>query len=183
MAKRPKRHHARHVLYQPSDEARRFVLAMAGLGMTTDSIRCVIDPRMSKTTFYRAFRDELQNGSAHMHALVASKLKQAVENGAPWAIMLSARNLPQFRWDRSGKDGLVLPPGGGVDGIQISFVSPSKPAEPVDVTPPSPYPADAQPDYTRQAIEPPRQRERTAFGIVEQPRSVFDRGSNDDWMK
>src|SRR5262245_37873981 len=122
-----KRHHPRNALYKPSDEARRFVLAMSGLNMTTDSIRQVIDPAMSKTTFFRAFRKELETGSARMHSLVANKLVKAVEDEKPWAIMMMARNLSQLRWDRSGKDGLVLPPPGEADQtLAITFDSPPR---------------------------------------------------------
>jgi hypothetical protein len=80
-AKQPpkqKRHHSRSMRYVPSDEARRFVLAMARLHMTQDSIRRVIDPNMSKTTFHKAFKGELENGSACMHGLIANKLKEAM---------------------------------------------------------------------------------------------------------
>jgi hypothetical protein len=43
------------------------------------------------------------------------------------------------------------------DGIEITFVSPSRPREPVSMTPPSPY-QDAKPDYDRPAIAAPPER-------------------------
>ena len=52
--------------------------------------------------------------------------------------------------------------------MTINFVVPSKrePAPmPLDVTPPA-YPADAQPDYTRPALEPPRPRQQTPTGAI-----------------
>jgi hypothetical protein len=157
-----KPHHSRSRRYVPSEEARRFVLAMSGLNMTTDSIRCVIDPRMSKTTFYRAFRYELQNGSAHLHALVASKLQKAIDEEKPWAIMMAARNLPQYRWDRSGRDGLVLPPPGeGGQNIEITFITPAAKgaqAAPVDVTPPSDVYVNQPADLSKPALPAPTSR-------------------------
>jgi hypothetical protein len=52
--------------------------------------------------------------------------------------------------------------------ININFVTPSKKPEPIDITPPpppSPY-ADAKPDLSRPAIEPPRPRFRTSTGAI-----------------
>jgi hypothetical protein len=86
----------------------------------------------------------------------------------------------------------LLPPDaiGQADGegiaLQINFVAPTKKPEPIDVTPspPAPSPYEGQPaDLSRPAIEPPRPRQRTDFGIVEQPRSVFDRGDPKGWMR
>jgi hypothetical protein len=169
--------------YVPSAEAKRFVLAMSGLSMTHDSIRQVIDPHMSKTTFYKAFRKELNTGNAAFHGLVASKLVKAVEEEKPWALMMCARNLSQFRWDRSGKDGVVLPPPGESEPIiKISFVSPNTEPEPLDITP-SAYPSDAKPDYSKPALPAPPERTRTDFGIVEHRSPFGNRGHKDDWMR
>jgi hypothetical protein len=134
--------------------------------------------------------------------LAASKYFQALEAGESWAIRMAMRN--RFNWVTEGSQ--LLPPDhlGQADGegiaLQINFVSPSKKPEPLDVTPPQPPPyQDAKPDYDRPAIEPPRERRQTDFGIVEAPRpvrmspsyesqigeprpSIFDRGSKDGWM-
>jgi hypothetical protein len=65
-----------------------------------------------------------------------------------------------------------LPAGDQPEMLQINFVVPSRKEEPPIIdTEPSAYPSDAKPDYGRPALEPPRPRQRTDFGIVEQPRS------------
>ena len=48
--------------------------------------------------------------------------------------------------------------------------------------------ANKTPDYSLPAIEPPRPRQSTPYGVVEQPRSepprsAFDQGGKTDWMK
>jgi hypothetical protein len=56
----------------------------------------------------------------------------------------------------------------------------------INVTPapqPAAYAADTKPNYDVPAIEGPPKRVTTEFGIVEQPRSAFDRGGPCDWMK
>jgi hypothetical protein len=184
-----------NVPYVPSEKDREYVAAMAGVHMTADSIRRAIDHRMSKTTFYKAFRDELKTGSARIHGKVADKLMKAIDEGKPWAIQGALRNLPQFRWDQYGK---VIPhtPDIDIDNdfVRINFVTPSRKPEPVDV---SPYAGQAA-DLSRTAIEPPRDRTHTDFGVYEAPRSdgpsyqsqtgepppsIFDQGSSKGWMK
>jgi hypothetical protein len=81
---------------------------------------------------------------------------------------------------------LPPPDDGGLGDIRISFVYPSKPPEPVDVMPPQPatgYAPGAPADYSKPALPAPPERVKTEFGIVEQPRSIFDRGKSTDWLK
>jgi hypothetical protein len=63
--------------------------------------------------------------------------------------------------------------------MQIRFIVPDKrePEPLLDVTPQtaSPY-ADAKPDLSRPAIEPPRPRQTTPFG------SIWERPKPTDWM-
>jgi hypothetical protein len=135
-------------------------------------------------TLYKHFKHEMANGSALLHSLVASKFHDAIDKGAPWALMMALRNLPGYRFDRYDKGVLPFAPGNDEPtDIRISFVCPSKRAEPIDVMPPSPYPPDAPADYSKPALPVPPERIKTEFGIVEHPRSVFDRGAPNDWMK
>jgi hypothetical protein len=154
---------------------------------------------MSKTTFYKAFRDELKTGSARIHGKVADKLMQAIDDGKPWAIQGCLRNLPQFRWDQYGK---FIPHTPDIDTdndfVRINFVAPAAKYGPAALAAQPAYPADAQPDYSKPAIEPPRERQHTDFGVYEAPRSdgpsyesqvgeskpsIFDQGSSKGWMK
>ena len=189
-----KKHRGGMPAYKPTEQERRFVAVMSGMGLTTEMIRKVIGGRgktgkLSKTALWKHFSRELECGSAEMHALLASKIRKAVEEEKPWAILAAARNLSGFRWDRYDKSAL-LPPSDNVEDIHVHFVLPDKKPEPLDVTPPQPtgYAPDAPADYSKVAIEPPRPRRETGFGIIETPReppqSVFDRGGGPgDWMK
>jgi hypothetical protein len=132
-----------------------------------------------------------------MHALLASKIRKAVEEEKPWAILAAARNLSGFRWDRYDKSALLLP-SDNVEDIHVHFVLPDKKPEPLDVTPPQPtgYAPDAPADYSKPALPALPKRIETEFGIIEHrgptyqdqmggsdPPSAFDRGGPRDWMK
>jgi hypothetical protein len=103
-----KKHKGGMPAYKPTDQERRFVACMSGFGMTTEMIRKVIGGRgrsgiLSRTALWKHFRRELECGSSEMHAIVASQLRAACEEGKPWALLAAARNLPQFRWDWQGR--------------------------------------------------------------------------------
>jgi hypothetical protein len=140
---------------------------------------------IAKATFARVFRRELAEGGARLKQLISSKYYDALREGRDWAIRAGLRN--RFGWTFEGPS----PPDpdviGAIEGdqqIQITFVVPSRKEKPpiIDAER-SAYPSDAKPDYGRPALEPPRPRQRTDYGIVEQPRSVFDRGDPKGWMR
>jgi hypothetical protein len=201
-----KRYGKRTPSFKPTGAHRKLVEQLIALHVTWDEIRqLIINPHtgepISKVTLNRYFKRQLAAGGAMLKELAASKYFQALKAGEPWAIRMAMRN--RFNWVTEGSQ--LLPPDhlGQADGegiaLQINFVSPSKKPEPIEVAP-SPY-QNAQPNYDVPAIEKPRLRQRTDFGIIEQPReprshpsyesqtgeprpSIFDRGGGKDgWMK
>jgi hypothetical protein len=184
----------------PTPEQRRIVAILSGFNVNQDEI-CKLIPgcngnrRISKITLHRHFKAELQTGNVTLKELIARKYVDALEAGEAWAIRLGLKN--KYRW--SIGDNAALPPemineGDGTPEMQITFVVPSRKEEPIDVTPP-PH-QNAQPNYDVPAIEKPRERTRTDFGIVEQPRSyetqmpraeqppsIWSRGDKNGWMK
>jgi hypothetical protein len=188
-----KRHGGGMPAYKPTEQERRCVAIMSGFGMPTAMIRAAIGGRgktgkLSKSALWRHFRRELEGGAARMHELVASKLWDAVSEGKPWAVMAAARNLSGFKWDQYGKTAVPAFANSDDDGdpvIRIKFEMPD-PQPAIDVTPapqPAGYAADAPADYSKPALPAPPERTETPFGIVEQPRSVFDRGNPLGWLK
>jgi hypothetical protein len=188
-----KRHGGGMPAYKPTEQERRCVAIMSGMGAPTALIRAAIGGRgktgkMSKEAFWKHFRKELEGGSGEMHGLVASKFRRAVEDEKPWAILAALRNLAGYKWDQYGKGIAPAFANDGDDGdpvIKIKFEMPdAQPA--IDVTPapqPNPYTNAAPTDAPQ--IEAPRPRVRTDSGaIYEQPRgSIFDKPGSNDWMK
>jgi hypothetical protein len=172
--------------FKPTAEQRRFVAAMAGMGMRHEDICRVLGSGrkyhrgpMARTTLDKHFRHELDGGMALFRFEITTKLREAVRAGQPWAILAALRNV--FRWDR--QDGMPLfahEP----QNIQIQFCMPDKkpegPQPPVDVTP------QPKPDYNLPAIEAPRPRFHTEAGTYEMPRtepSIFQPPNPKGWMR
>jgi hypothetical protein len=196
--------------FQPTAEQRRFVSVMAGMRMTADDICKVLGSGrkgrtgpMSKTCLYRHFKHELESGMACLHFKVASKLRDAIEAGAPWALMMAARNMARFQWDRYNHQGLPLIAGDTEKSIEVVFCLPdAKPQTNGDgrrngysggggSAPVIDAYANKQPDLSLKALEPPRPRQHTEYGIHEQPRepprepprSAFEQPDPKGWMK
>jgi hypothetical protein len=171
--------------FKPTAAHRRLVEQLIALHVTWDEIRqLIINPHsgepVSKVTLNKFFKRELAAGGAMLKELAASKYFEALKAGESWAIRMAMRN--RFNWVTEGSQ--LLPPeaigqgdGEGIN-LQINFVTPSKKPEPVDITPStaSPY-QDAQPDYSKPAIEPPRPRQTTPFG------SIWEKPKPGDWMR
>jgi hypothetical protein len=165
----------------------------------TEICKAIISPDTGKPitrkTLNKYFRVELDTGAAALRALTASKFIECLNEKQPFAVKLAMFN--RFGWRDTG---MPLPEVIGTSdtpSIAVTFHLPDKKTEPVDVTP------RPKPDYSLPAIEGPRPRQRTDFGIVEQPRhqgyrpefpgyqsqtgepppSAFDRGSKNGWMK
>jgi hypothetical protein len=194
--------------FEPSEDQKFMVAAMAGMRMSIDEMRLGIrnsytGAALSKPTFMKAFKHEISEGPARLKGLASSRFYRCLDDAQPWAIRAALRN--RFGWTFEGS---IAPPMmdesfASTPEMRITFVSPTR-REPIDITPPAPDPA-ASPYEGRPAdpalpqIEPPRPRERTDFGIVEQPReprsyesrmpraeeppSIWHRPSKDDWMK
>ena len=118
------------------------------------------DEPIAKATFARVFRRELAEGGARLKQLISSKYYEALREGRDWAIRAGLRN--RFYCD---------------DTIKITFVTPEQ-SEPIDITPPKPEPspyANAAPDLSKPALEPPRPRFETGTGAIwEPPRKPTD---------
>jgi hypothetical protein len=158
--------------FEPTQQQREFVSRMSGMRMTVTDVCKVIG--ISRRTAYKYFRPELESGSAKLHALVANQFVKAIKSGSPWAIQCALRNLQRFRFDRYDKGAVpFLANNDDPTEIKITFhpgPGNKKPEDAaIDVTPAA-Y-ENAQPDYSKPAIEPPRERTRTAFGAIhEAPR-------------
>jgi hypothetical protein len=153
------------------------VMALAGLRMSWDEMRQIVrnpntDQPIAKATFARVFRRELAEGGARLKQLISSKYYEALREGRDWAIRAGLRN--RFNWVFEGSQPLPAEAiGSFADSpeMKIEFVMPDKQPEPVDITPPTASPYEGQqPDMSRPAIEGPRPRQHTDYGIVEEPR-------------
>ena len=159
--------------FQPTAAHRKVVEQLIALHVTWDEIRqLIINPHsgepVSKSTLGKFFKRELAAGGAELKKLAASGYFKALEAGEPWAIRMAMRN--RFGWVTEGSTPVPVEILGqpSDEMMTINFVVPSKrePAPmPLDVTPPA-YPADAQPDYTRPALEPPRPSQQTPTGAI-----------------
>jgi hypothetical protein len=118
-----------------------------------------------------------------LHFEVATKFRDAIKAGAPWALMMALRNMPRWRWDRYDKQtGMpAVADAGEPSTIKVQFVVPSKrPEEPepppsIDLTPQGPQP---QPNYDLKVLPKPSPRIETPFGWLEQRN---DKGKG--WMR
>jgi hypothetical protein len=86
--------------FEPSDEARQFVAAMIGVGMTRESIARVVQCNIK--TLERAFKSEIAAGRAELEGLVTSKYFEALKRGEQWAIQLGLKNFLGVRDDKAG---------------------------------------------------------------------------------
>jgi hypothetical protein len=94
--KATKRRGRGHPPFIPTDEQRRFVIAMAGIRMTWEEIRqLVVNPQtgepITKTTLARAFKRELTNGKAKLKSLVATRFYEALRRGDAWAVQMGLK--------------------------------------------------------------------------------------------
>jgi hypothetical protein len=164
---------------------------MSAMGLNQDLICWAIGSgirgrpgKMSKTCLHAHFANELENGAAILRLEISMKFREAINAGAPWAIMQALRNLAPWRFDRYDSKGMPLL-GDSEKTISIEFVMPSKKPEqpPVDVTPPASA-GPEQPITEVPRIEGPRPRFRTEAGMYEMPRdSIFKPPDPKGWMK
>jgi hypothetical protein len=115
------------------------------------------------STLRKHFAHEISGGRAHIKATAVRGFYEALKARESWAISMAMRNL--YGWDKPGSTGLnfsLTGKDGKPETMRIEFVStrprPDIEAElreppPRDVTP---Y-QDARPDYSRPAIEAPKQ--------------------------
>jgi hypothetical protein len=118
--------------FQPTEDQRRWVRAMAGFKMTWDEMcLLVINPRtgkpISKETFGKAFAAELANGKARLKQLIATKYLERLNAGDAWAIQFGFRHI--FGWQENENDVTVAVNGPDANDksgpmLQVSFVTP-----------------------------------------------------------
>lgn len=118
---------AGHPPFVPTDEQRRFVTAMAGIRMTWEEIRLLINNPMThkpitKTTLSRAFKRELADGKAKLKSLIATRFYEALGQGESWATQMGLKT--QFGWQPDGAGGFTVPPDPTTTTIHIAFVKP-----------------------------------------------------------
>jgi AcrR family transcriptional regulator len=160
--------------FVPTQQQRDYINEMAGMHMSVTDICKALG--ISRRTAYKYFRTELENGSARLYATVANRFYAALKRGETWAIQIALRNLQPWRWDRydKGTTPYVARDGNDIDEIKITFVTPTRKEEPLDLTPaPNPY-AGQHPDLSRPAIEKPPPRETTATGAIHEHRPATE---------
>src|SRR5262245_28990346 len=175
-----------HPPFKPTEDQRALVKLLSGLKVNQDQIRLLLlnqysNKPISKVTLHRHFKAELETGNVALKELIARKFVDALEAGESWATRLGLKN--KYRWSIADNGALpaeLLSEGNSEPSeMRITFVMPSRrEPEPLDLTPtPSPY-ANAEPDLSRPALEPPRPRQSTPFGAVwEKP------AKGTDWMR
>jgi hypothetical protein len=109
--------------YEPNDEQRRLVRAMAGFGVPQDDIATHLD--IDPKTLRKHFRQELDRGTTEANVKVAQSLFQMATQGknvAAAIFWMKARAGWREKHDVevSGKDGVPLAP----TSIQVTFVKP-----------------------------------------------------------
>jgi hypothetical protein len=79
---------------------------------------------ISKSTLFKHFRNEMKNGQSMLRALVMGRYRDALHDGAPWAVQMGMRSL--FRWDIASAPlpHLEVPGEKGRPSIQVSFLRP-----------------------------------------------------------
>jgi hypothetical protein len=168
----------------PTDEQRRTIERLAAMRVPWDEMRLLIASEytgrpIAKTSFSRIFKKELEAARTQLKELVARKFLKALEDGAPWAIRLSLRNV--YSWAMEGSQPLQLAEDNSllVSGLNVRFVLPDKrpeePAPPIDVSPSGP------PDYSRPALPAP------SYERVKGPNGAVWRLEDDEsgkgWMR
>jgi hypothetical protein len=118
--------------FVPTPTERNFVTLLAGAKMGQEQIRGqIVNARsgraISRATFARAFKAELATAKTRLQATVLSKYYEALMRGDAWAIQWGLRH-----WCGYHDNGLTLSigdhdgPNAIDDGIQISFVRPTR---------------------------------------------------------
>ena len=143
--------------------------------MGVDEIRKVIlNPLtglpLTKAAMYRHSRRELDEGPPSLKWLIAEKYMAHLKEGREYAVRLGLKN--KHGWTTEGAappPACVLDIAQDQEPLKISFVLASKPPQSES---PSPV-IDAVPtgpaNYDLKAIEGPRPRRQTEFGVYEQP--------------
>jgi transposase len=93
-------------IFTPTDEQRRAVKALSGLGSTQEHIAIILD--IAAHTLRKHFRKELDRGLAEANATVLKNLfEKATSNDTKATIYWLER---QNRWAKTGSDTTSVPP-------------------------------------------------------------------------
>ena len=117
--------------FQPSDQQRLFVAAMAGIRMTHREIALlVVNPRtlnpIDVNTLEKHFAHELDAGPAQFKSLIGTRFMEKVQAGEQWAVQYGLRAVNKLL-DNQGS-GIQITKGDGestnVSSIEVHFVEP-----------------------------------------------------------
>ena len=120
-------------VFEPTEQQRIFVAAMAGAKMSVREIAClVINPRTNKPiaadTLQKAFAYELEAGIAKFKAFLIERWKEKLEPGGQWAPLEFALRAVNGLDDRAGAVSVTSTDENGKrkSSIRVEFVSPSR---------------------------------------------------------
>lgn len=116
--------------FVPTEEEKRFVLAMAGTKMTREEICSVIlNPRTNKPidvmTLDKAFAAELAAGRSQIKKITSVRFYDAVDRGEPWALKMALRNFHGITDESTVGVGIEATADAESMGIRVVFVKPN----------------------------------------------------------
>jgi hypothetical protein len=131
----PKSLRTRMPTFEPTEQQRLFVAAMAGVRMTQGEIALlVLNPRTNKpidaVTLRKAFAYELEAGVSELKSIIATRFIEKVKAGESWAVQYGLKAINKI--SDSAAALTVMAPSGNVDGgpviggLQIEFVTPKR---------------------------------------------------------
>ena len=119
-------------VFEPTEQQRLFVAAMAGIRMTAREIALlVLNPRTNKSidvdTLIKAFAYELEAGPSKFKSLIGTRFMEKVEAGEGWALQFGLRAINKLSdSDRASVTVTTPDTGPVVSGLQIEFVTPKR---------------------------------------------------------
>jgi hypothetical protein len=157
-----------HPGFCPTNAERAFVAVLASGFLDQSDICKVLGAQRGTrpigiSTLRKHFAREISGGRAHVKATAVRGFYEALKAREAWALSMAMRNL--YGWDKPGSTGLNFSlPGKDrkPETMRIEFVSPRRrPDLEAELSEPpardvTPY-QDARPDYSRPAIEAPKQ--------------------------
>jgi hypothetical protein len=118
-------------VFEPTDQQRLFVAAMAGINMTHREIALLtLNPRTRKPigvdTLEKHFAHELSAGPAQFKSLIGTRFMEKVQAGEQWAVQYGLRAVNKLLDQQSS--GIQITQGATEDkqvsSIEVHFVEP-----------------------------------------------------------
>lgn len=140
------------VTYVPTDEQRRTVRAMSGLGIPQDNIATFLE--IDKKTLRKHFREELDRGSIEATTKVAQSLfRMATEGGSVAAAIFWMKARAGWREKHDGSSTASGDPTDKSIDVVFHFVDPKEPGPPRPII-------EADIDYSNATLPQLDRRER-----------------------